>query len=224
MKNLILLCLLIFGFFNVQAQKNERFVKFVDEAKKDASFLAFRTKLIAAARRHDTKYILSILDKEIQNSRNGTDGIKEFKDEWKIEKRGSPFWDEFLRVITGGGKFADSGEKKNTFFIAPFDYLDLPDDLAGADRRVIFGNNVSLRAKPEMNARVVGKLSYNIVEVTETVMDKKETDKEAWYKIKTLGGKTGFVKAEFIRGQIEYRAGFVKKNGKWKMMYFYAGN
>ena len=35
-----------FGFFNISAQK-ERFVKPVDEAKKDASFFAFRTKLIA---------------------------------------------------------------------------------------------------------------------------------------------------------------------------------
>jgi len=224
MKNLILLCLLVFSFLTISAQKEERFVKFVDEAKKDASFLTFRTKLIAAAKRRDTKYILSILDKEIQNSRNGTDGIKEFKDDWKIERRDSKFWDEFLRVITNGGQFMNSGEAKNTFFTAPFTYPDLPDDADGSNYHVIFGKNVTYRAKPEMSARVVGKLSYNVVEITETVNDKKDPEKVAWYKIKTPGGKTGFVKAEFIRDSIDYRAGFEKRNGKWKMIYFYVGD
>ena len=74
MRILLTFCFLVFGFFTISAQE-ERYVKFVDEAKTDASFFAFRTKLIAAAKRRDTKYILSVLDKEIQNSRNGTDGI-----------------------------------------------------------------------------------------------------------------------------------------------------
>ena len=53
MKKLLLGWLVIFSFITVAAQ--ERFVKPVDEAKKDASFLAFRTKLIAAAKRRDAK-------------------------------------------------------------------------------------------------------------------------------------------------------------------------
>ncbi len=87
---------------------------------------------------------------------------------------------------------------------------------------MIFGNNVNFRAKPEMNATVC-RQSFLIIlsKVTETIKDKKEPEKDAWYKIKTLGGKTGFVKAEFVRSPIDYRAGFEKRNGKWKMMYFY---
>ena len=222
MKILILLCLLVFGFFTCSAQQ-ERFVKFVDEAKKDASFLTFRTKLIAAAKRRDTKYILSILDKEIQNSRNGTDGIEEFKSDWKIESPDSLFWDKFLPVITNGGKFMTTEGTPNNFFVAPFTIDNFPADLDEFSYEVIFGSNVNLRARAEANAPVVGILSYNIVEITETIKDKKDPDKTVWYGIKTLGGKTGFVNAGFVRGRMDYRAGFVKKSGKWKMMYFIAG-
>src|SRR5688500_12183356 len=155
MKNLILLGLLVFGFITIRAQA-ERSVKFVDEAKKDASFLAFRTKLIAAAKKRDTIYILSILDKEIQNSRNGTDGIEEFKSAWKIESPDSPFWDDFLPVITNGGKFSKTVGAPNDFFIAPFIVDNFPADLDEFEYHVIFGSNVNLRAKPETNAPVVG--------------------------------------------------------------------
>jgi hypothetical protein len=90
MKNLLLLCLVVFGFFNVSAQ--ERYVRPVDEAAKDASFLAFRTKLIAAAKRRDAKYILSIVDRNIMNSYGGNGGVKEFKESWEINRPDSKFW------------------------------------------------------------------------------------------------------------------------------------
>ena len=223
MKKILLFCLIVFSFVSVSAQAQERFVKFVDEAKQDASFLTFRTKLIAAARRRDTKYVLSILDKEIQNSRNGTDGIEEFKSDWKIESPDSPFWDEFLPVITNGGKFVKIEGAPKTSFTAPFTVDNFPADLDEFGYEVIFGSNVNLRARAETNAPIVAKLSYNIVEITETVKDKNDPEKTAWYAIKTLGGKTGFVKAEFVRGRMNYRAGFGKQNGKWKMMYFISG-
>lgn len=223
MKKILLFCLIVLSYVGVSAQAQERYVKFVDEAKKDASFLAFRTKLIAAAKRRDTKYLLSILDKEIQNSRNGTDGIEEFKRDWNIESPDSPFWDEFLPVITNGGKFSKTEGAPNDFFIAPFIVDNFPEDPGASEYNVIFGSNVSLRAKPETNARTVGKLSYNIVEITETIKDKNNAEKTAWYAVKTLGGKSGFVKAEFVRGRMDYRAGFLKKDGKWKLMYFIYG-
>jgi len=220
MKNLLFLCLVVFGFFGTSAQ--ERYIKPVDEAAKDASFLAFRTKLIAAAKKHDAKYILSIVDPKIQSTFGDDDGLRYFKRVWKIESPKSDFWTEFLPVITNGGTF--SKENGNKIFSAPYTFNGFPDDLDSFAYSAIFGNNVNLRAKPEMNATIVGKLSYNIVEITETIKDKNNAEKDAWYEIKTLGGKRGYVKAEFVRSPIDYRAGFEKKNGQWKMIYFIAGD
>src|SRR5687768_17160229 len=126
MKVLFLLCFAAFGFLGVSAQQ-ERFVKPVDEAATDASFVAFRGKLIAAAKRRDAKYILSILDKDIKNGFGGNDGIAEFKKQWKIESPASKFWDEFMPVIANGGKFDEGGEVSTTaLFTAPYTFNGFP--------------------------------------------------------------------------------------------------
>ncbi len=39
-----------------------------------------------------------------------------------------------------------------------------------------------------------------------------------------LGGKKGYVSVKFVRSPIDYRACFEKKNGKWKMNTFVAGD
>lgn len=73
----------------------ERYVKPVDEAAKDASFLAFRAKLIAAAERHDANYVLRIIDPQIKLGFGGDDGIANFKKIWKINAKNSKFGTSF---------------------------------------------------------------------------------------------------------------------------------
>ncbi|NJM52184.1 MAG: hypothetical protein HC846_01605 [Blastocatellia bacterium] len=111
MKIVLSLFLLNFCFINILAQ--ERFAKPVDEAEKNPSFLAFRTKLIEAVKKRDVKYILSITDKNIKLGFGGEDGIENFKKQWKIYNRNSEFWKEMLIVLTHGGTF--DKENKNSF-------------------------------------------------------------------------------------------------------------
>jgi len=221
MKIFLFFFFIAFSFVNFPAQ--ERYVKPVDEAKNDASFLAFRTKLVEAAKKRDAKFVLSIVDRNIKNSFGGNDGSEEFKKAWKINGPTSDFWNEFLPVITNGGKFSE-GENNEKLFFAPYSFNSFPDDLDAFSYSVIFGNNVNLRSKADMNSSVVASLSYNVVEVINSTKANKNAEKVSWYEIKTLGGKRGFVKAEFVRSPIDFRAGFEKKSGKWKMTAFIAGD
>lgn len=221
MKITLLLFLFAFGFFHAAAQK-ERFVKPVDEAKKDASFLAFRAKLIEAAKKRDAKYVLSVLDPNIKNSFGGDGGIEEFKTQWKINEPDSEFWDEFMPVVTNGGNFVEEG--KNKLFTAPYSFNSFPEDLEAFEHGVIFGSNVNLRAEAKADSKVLGKLSYNIVKIINSVSSTTNADKIEWYEVRTLGGKTGFVSGDYVRSPLDYRAGFEKKNGKWKMAFFLAGD
>jgi hypothetical protein len=223
MKILLSLCLIVFGFLSVSAQE-ERYVKPVDEAKTDASFLAFRTKLIAAAKKRDAKYILSIVDPNIRNTFGDDDGIRYFKKVWKIENPKSKFWDEFLKVITNGGDFTFSDDNK--IFYAPYTFNGFPADIDSFDYSAIFGNNVNLRADPDPKSKPVARLSYNIVRVDyqNSVKKSGSEDEYTWLKIETLGGKKGFVSAEYVRSPIDYRAGFQKRKGVWKLMVFVAGD
>lgn len=223
--------LLILTAFVLSAGGQERFVKPVDEASKDASFLAFRTKLIAASEKKDVKHILGVLDANIASSFGGHDGIADFKEFWKINDKDSRFWEEFLRVIKNGGRFDGEGRNKMGMFTAPYLFSStLPSNCESFDCLAIFGNNVNLREQPNTNARVVTQLSYNVIKIEEDSAIKRKTGPGEWdwvydwHKVETLGGQKGWVKAEFVRRQEDYRAGFEKKRGVWKMTFFVAGD
>jgi hypothetical protein len=219
---IFILFLLIGGVSDSLAQ--ERKLLPVDEGKTDASFNAFRKKTLDAARRRDLKYILSIVDRNIKNGFGGYDGIAEFKKMWEFDRPQSDFWNELILVLSNGGAF--DKESKNKAFQAPYVFSSFPKDLDAFDYQAIFGSNVNVRSKPETDAPIVASLSYNIVKVDyeNSVADKTEEGEYVWLKIETLGGKKGFVKAEYVRSPIAYRAIFEKKNGKWKMTVFLAGD
>ncbi|HEX8368589.1 MAG TPA: SH3 domain-containing protein [Pyrinomonadaceae bacterium] len=217
--------LLIGGVSGSLAQ--ERKVLPVDEGKTDASFSAFREKTLQAARRRDVKYILSIVEPNIKNTFGDSNGIEEFKKMWKINGRQSEFWDEFITVLTNGGAFFKRrGAPKKQIFQAPYTFTEFPEDLDAIEHQIIFGNNVNLRSQPETSAPVVAALSYNIVKVDfeNSVKDENKEDKYLWLKVETLGGKKGFVNARYVRSPVDYRAVFEKRNGKWKMVTFVAGD
>ena len=203
----------------------ERFVKPVDEAPQDASFLAFRTKLIDAVERKDAAFIVSILDPRINLSFGGDEGIADFKRIWKINSKNSDFWDEFLIVIKNGGRWRNDAPKSKVFY-APYTFDSFPEDLDSFTHEAIFGSNVNLREGPDPNSRVVAQLSYNVVTVATDPDTEagKIREKNGWSKIKTLGGLEGWVKNEYVRSPIDYRAGFEKKRGVWKMVAFIAGD
>jgi hypothetical protein len=221
---------LVLGLCFSSALGQERYLKPVDEAAKDASFQAFRTRLIAAAEKHDAAFIYRILDPKIELSFGGDAGVADFKRIWKIDRKDSKFWDEFLRVIKNGGKFDGDGRNKFASFSAPYTFSSWPADLDSFDYSVIFGSDVNLRESPSPDAKIVERLSYNIVKPdydrSKKVKDGPGKDDFLieWMKVETLGGKAGFIRAQYVRSPIDYRAGFVKKRGVWRMTYFIAGD
>ena len=225
--NLILFAIILtFVFSTVGAAQKERQVLPVDEAKKDASFFAFREKFIAAVKKHDVKFLLDTLDRNVKGSFGGDSGIADFKRLWKLDKPNSKLWTELLTVLTNGGTFVKDAGVKNKQFCASYSFTVFPTNLDSFQYQMIFGNNISLRARPDSKAASIAKLSYNVVKVDyeKSVKKPKSEDDYSWLKIETIGGKKGFVSAEFVRSPIDYRGCFEKINGKWKMTFFLAGD
>ncbi len=223
MKEKIIQIVLFFLILGVSANliAQERYVRPLDKGKTDKSLSIFRAKLIEAVKKHDKKYLLSVLDPNIKNSFGGDGGIKEFKEMWEIDSSKSKLWDELLIVLSNGGAFFDEET-----FTAPYLFKSFPDDLDAFKHQVIFGKNVNLRARPDLSAKVIARLSYNVIKVDykNSIKIGEEEPNYMWLKIETLGEKKGFVSAEYVRSPIDYRAIFVKENGKWKMSAFIAGD
>lgn len=220
---LLAFSILMLGLFaNIHAQ--ERYARPVDEGKSDPSFARFRNNLIRAVERKDKKYLLRVLDPSILNSFGGDGGIDEFASSWELDKPGSAVWAELLTVLKNGGKFVTGPDRRT--FCAPYSFKAFPDDLDAFEHNVIFGSRVRLRSRPNLRSKIIGKLSYNIVRIDweNSVTDRGEVPTYTWFKVETLGGKKGYVSAEYVRSPIDYRACFEKTNGLWKMTTFVSGD
>jgi hypothetical protein len=200
----------------------ERYLKPVDKAGEDASFLAFRNKLIAAVEKKDSRYILSIVDPKIQNGFGGRNGIANFKRDWKLDRHDSEFWHEFSWVIRNGGTFTGEGNKRTNSFAAPYIYSKWPEDLDAFDYFAITGTDVNVRKAPRADSEAVGKLSHNIVKIESDIGTDGQMPE--WRRVTTLGGLTGYVHRDYVRSSVDYRAGFEKKRGRWVMTFFLAGD
>lgn len=191
-----------------------------DDAAKDPTFFTFRARLIQAVQRRDSAYLISILASNISNSFGGSGGVEEFKQMWKPERAQSEVWSELGKVLSLGGAFDKDGS-----FTAPYITANWPaEERDGFDAGAIIGENVRIRAAPQITASVIRNLSFDIVEVPDWQTAKARGEKRNWIKVKLTDGQTGYVAQEFIRSPLDYRAVFEKQNSRWIMTAFIAGD
>ncbi|WP_020393784.1 SH3 domain-containing protein [Thiolinea disciformis] len=189
----------------------------VDEAAKQRDFLAFRQQLSTAVARHDTKAVLAVVDLKIQNGFGDDNGFENFKKIWKLNQanvKHSALWKELGTVLALGGKFID-----RTTFNAPYVAAAWPDNKDGFENIAIVGKDVRIREKPSTTSKVITTVSYVILPISPN-----SQWTEQWVSVIAPNGKKGYVSNIYARSPIDYRAFFEKKNGKWKMTSFLAGD
>lgn len=189
----------------------------VDDAAKDPAFFVFRARLQRALTEHDAGHVISILSPKVLNSFGGDGGIEEFKEMWKIGEPESELWATLGQILALGGKFNADGS-----FEAPYVSAAWPDDLDGFEYGAIIGDNVRVREKPDRDAAVIGRLSFEIVRVTE--MSAGQEEQAEWAKVELADGRAGYVSAQFIEYVVGWRAFFQKENGQWKLTTLVAGD
>jgi hypothetical protein len=192
----------------------------VDEAAKDPTFFVFRARLFKAIQEKDTQFIYSILDDKIENYFGGGVGIASFKTTWHAERPNSKLWSELLNVLALGGRF----DEKDHSFSAPYLFNGFPEDVDAFEHGAIIEDGVRVRKEPSTRGEVLVTLSFDIVEVPTWDRQKSTNDKRDWLLVKLSDGQKGYVAAEYVRSPIDYRAIFEKKNGKWVMTAFIAGD
>jgi len=191
----------------------------VDEAAKDPSFFAFRARLLKAIQMKDASFLLSIVDPKISNNFGGDDGIIHFKRIWHPERPTSPVWTELSAALVLGGKF-----DKDQSFAAPYLFNSFPEDLDAFVHSAVIEDGVRVRREPNTRGTVIRTLSFDIVKLGEGENKRSPADKREWVPVELADGQKGFVASEYIRSPIDYRAIFEKKNGKWVMTAFIAGD
>lgn len=198
----------------------------VDEAQNDTVFFVFREKLLDAVRNKDIFYLLDQLDPNIKVNFGDGNGVEAFTQAWQLtseeKTKVSPLWDELEKTLQLGGSF----DKDNDLFLSNYVFATLDEPYDPFIHAVVVGSGVRYRSAPNLQSKVVGRLSYDVVEVLDRNGPTATIGGETypWVKIKSLTGKEGYIFGKYIVSPIDYRAGFKKINGNWKMTFFVAGD
>lgn len=195
-------------------------LKPMDEGPRDASFLKFRNEFKAVVARKDTKGLMKIVTPNIQNSFGGDNGAANFKKMWKPQDAKSDVWPVLKLVLDMGGNFDSKTE-----FAAPYVFSAFPGDIDGFKAVVVTTPDAVMRDKPKVDATVVRKLDYDILTlVTGAKKLQHEAGPDDWIEVKDAAGKQGFVLQRDARSPIDFRAGFKKIKGRWRMVDLVVGD
>jgi hypothetical protein len=188
-------------------------VKPVDEAVTDHGFFLFRARVQTALATHDTAEIMKIVDPGILNSFGGDGGKEEFRQHWALESpEKSQLWGALGFVLALGGRFLE-----DSTFYAPYLVEGTTGD--GFESLVVLGANIAVHSEPVSTSQVIDTLSFE--EVTKW---RKKSTTLGWEPIRTRKGRTGWVLQRHLRSPIDYRAGFVRRQGQWWLRTLVAGD
>jgi hypothetical protein len=187
----------------------------VDEAPRDPSFSAFRQDLLDIVRRKDAGALLAVVDPAIRTTFGSGGGRDDLERRWNASDPGSKLWSELEWVLSHGGSFR--GEGANRIFWAPYIYSEWPESVDPFTHVAVVGSDIALRAEPRPRAGIVERLGHEMVRPFSDARD-------GWRQVETAAGHRGWIETRFLRSSIDYRAGFARRNGSWKMIVFVAGD
>ena len=187
---------------------------FTDTCGNDPSFVEYRTRLSMAIERKDVAALRPLVADDVRNSLGYVDshGWSAFVRTWELDQPpDSELWSELAEVLSLGceevgdqriapGNFTKTGE-----YNEPLVY-------------VAVNEGAALRSRPDDAAPVVMALDSHVL------IDAGEVGPEGWLKVRLTNGRPGYVRATDARSAIDYRAGFEKRDGRWIMTIFLAGD
>jgi len=191
-----------------------------DEAARDPGFFAFRARLQAAVARHDTAAVLEAVDPNIKNGFGGEDGLDNFKKAWDLQGGGSRLWAELGLVLALGGFF-----QSKDVFAAPYVFSRWPEAIDSFQHVAVLGTDVRVRAEPRLESRVLASLTFDVVRLSNSGRTRLTPEQASeWTAVELKGGRTGYIASRYVRSPIAHRAIFNRKDGRWRMTAFVAGD
>jgi len=200
-----------------------------DEGVRDPSFAAFRRRLVRIVEARNLAALRRHFHREVRMSFGGRNGPA---DAVKVMQNDPARWEILSRILGRGGRFERTKWQCRTKdgsrpcvlpgFVAPYTYYAMPPKGRDAHEiMVITASGVNVRAAPNDKAKVLTRMSHRIVTLPKQPSKDVPND---WLEIELPGGKRGYVARRFAVSPIDYRAGFVKEDGRWQMTFFLAGD
>jgi hypothetical protein len=188
-----------------------------DEAVHDPEFFVFRAGLQAAVARRDTAEILRVIAPDMLNSFGGNGGREEFRRTWGLSRPDrSSLWATLGFTLALGGHF-----QGDSAFYSPYLFPGTPGD--GLETLAVLGRDVPVRADPTATSGAIDTVSFEVVTRWREGPGQRASA-PGWEPVRTSTGHTGWVRSQYLRSPTDYRAGFVRRDGRWWLRALVAGD
>lgn len=225
MKKFVLSLLLISGL--AQASPfSEAFepLKIVDRAPEKADFAQFRSKLLKVVQERDSVALKNYLGERIQYSFGlARPGIAGFYGVWKPANRDSELWKHLEVVLKNGGSFDNRG-----LFTAPSWYANWPADRDEMEWGVVAEPSVTVYSQPRSDSQTLPEIGPCWVHLNQNSVNQENRNFTCIDLPKAMQNpykvESAFVPSEKVHRLLDYRAVFAKRQGRWQMISFLAGD
>jgi hypothetical protein len=191
-----------------------------DDSEKNPELQLFVKELKDIIKNKDSQRLLRIVHPQIKFDFDEGIGVEKFKKNWKPEDKNSSLWIVMSKIVGLGGVFNKNRTEPFYDFVFPYvNEVDLEDGDDYFTTLVITNKGVNVREKPDLNSKLVGQLTYDIVSYD------YEKSKDKWYFIQTGDKKiSGYVSSDFAYSPVDYRMFLTKDNGKWMISCIVTGD
>ena len=186
----------------------------VDECSSEPGFSAFRQHLKDVVARKDRQALLAMLAPNVAVNFGGSDGPAAFAEAWGLDRAGdSEIWPLLRRILALGCAVSEEGFAipSLTMQFEPEEDEDL------FDKFVVISPAATLRSGPEPGSRPIAKLAWDVVKAV-------DQSKGAQTKVRLQDGREGWVYSEELYNPAYYRMFLRKRDGKWVIAAFIAGD
>ena len=189
----------------------------IDQCATVAGFPEFRSTLLDAIKRRDSNALLALISDDILATfGQGGSGKREFTDTWNLAKPGpdktSAVWDALGKALGLG--CAWSGDA----LVSPSIIAQIDPMVDGFTTVLAVAPGAALRTAPSQEAPVLAALNWELLTLRETEAG------DDWFAVARADGAMGFVRKDQVRSVIDYRAVFERRDGRWLITAFVAGD
>ena len=198
--------------------------KKIDRAADQPAFAKFRADLLQVVGRRDAQALKGFLSPQIHYS-FGVEkpGVEGFYSAWKATDRNSELWKQLAQVISNGGSFDPKGQ-----FVAPSWYANWPADHKEAEWGVVSDARVKVYLEPKDNAKTLPEIGPCWVRLNQNHQNETDSKFTCIDLPKSMQNpfkvESAFVKSRQVHHLLDYRAVFTRRNGRWELSSFLAGD
>lgn len=189
----------------------------VDEAAEDPDLFSLRARLLKAIGERDVESIVAAATDDVCLSFGGFAGRDRLRELLENDATGE-YWGEFAAALALGGVFV-----ADTLFSAPYLAERFPYELDAFEGLVAIGSSVPARVAPDPDSRIVRTLDWEVV-LRDREADRKRGWPEQWVAVTLADETTAWVRDRDVRSPIGYRVMFLRRDGRWWIDLFLAGD